>query len=491
MSSLAELPELVGFFSYSREDDEDSQGALSALRTRIQGELRGQLGRTANTFRLWQDKEAIPSGTLWETEIKNAVGQSVFFIPIITPTVIASPYCKFELESFLAREAELCRDDLVFPILYIDVPSLRDSARRQNDPVLSLIARRQYKDWRQLRHQDVRTTDVSVAVERFCADIRDALHKTWISPQERKEREQAEARRQAEAERQRQQAEAEALAKEAETRQRKEAVARSKREAEEARAQAALKHDESGSTQGEEPARITTSPGAGSTKDNASAQGPAAVGLGWFGKLLKPVDAPPLKPLTYRLIAIIGIVVGLLAEIAWRLGLYGVSLGPSLSDTDLLSAYRFLYVANLLVPFIRHLQAQSVLKRITVIVVLYLGETIFDAEMVGEATAAREMWVGALQMLLEWLFLAGVFLSLTDSMMIGVAAVGGIAIGVFDFVLIDVPNSGFITVPVSFDATALILAYGIRRQTGNASASALPNWLKNLRRGIKRGAGRP
>lgn len=31
-----------------------------------------------------------------ESEIKNAVAQSVFFIPIITPTVIARPYCRFE-----------------------------------------------------------------------------------------------------------------------------------------------------------------------------------------------------------------------------------------------------------------------------------------------------------------------------------------------------------------------------------------------------------
>jgi hypothetical protein len=41
MSSLADLPELVGFFSYSREDDEDSRDALSAFRERIQRELRG------------------------------------------------------------------------------------------------------------------------------------------------------------------------------------------------------------------------------------------------------------------------------------------------------------------------------------------------------------------------------------------------------------------------------------------------------------------
>ena len=134
MSSLADFPELVGFFSYSREDDEDSNGALSALRDRIQRELRGQLGRSFKSFRLWQDKEAIAPGKLWESEIRTAVAHSAFFIPIITPTVVKSPFCKFELDSFLARERALGRSDLVFPILYIRVPSLEDGGQ-QNDPV--------------------------------------------------------------------------------------------------------------------------------------------------------------------------------------------------------------------------------------------------------------------------------------------------------------------------------------------------------------------
>lgn len=208
MSSLAELPEVIGFFSYSREDDEDSHGALTTLRGRIQGELRGQLGRTARTFRLWQDKEAIASGTLWEGEIKNAVAQSVFFILIITPTVVASPYCKFELDSFLAREAVLGRDDLVFPILYIDVPALGDSTRRRNDPVLSLIAKRQYANWREFRHLDANSTEVKRQIERFCTHIRDALYRSWISPEERKMQEEAAARRLADAQRQQQEVEA-------------------------------------------------------------------------------------------------------------------------------------------------------------------------------------------------------------------------------------------------------------------------------------------
>ena len=59
MASLAQLPELVGFFSYSREDDEAFRGSLSSLRDAIQRELGAQLGRTKRNFRLWQDQEAI------------------------------------------------------------------------------------------------------------------------------------------------------------------------------------------------------------------------------------------------------------------------------------------------------------------------------------------------------------------------------------------------------------------------------------------------
>ncbi len=115
MPSLAARPELVGVFSYSREDDDDSRGVLSALRARIPRELRGQVGRSAGNCRLWQDKEAIPAGTLWESEIKTAVQQSVFFIPIVTPTAVRSRYCQLEFE-FLGREETLGRADLVFPI---------------------------------------------------------------------------------------------------------------------------------------------------------------------------------------------------------------------------------------------------------------------------------------------------------------------------------------------------------------------------------------
>jgi hypothetical protein len=186
MSSLADLPEVIGFFSYSREDDESFKGTLSALRDGIQRELSAQLGRSKKTFRLWQDQEAIAPGRLWESEIKTAVEQSVFFIPIVTPRAINSKYCQVEFEAFLARESILGRTDLVFPILYITVLALENEAQWRDHPVLSIVGKRQYVDWRPFRHLDIQTTAVREAIERFCGKIVEALHQSWLSPEERR-----------------------------------------------------------------------------------------------------------------------------------------------------------------------------------------------------------------------------------------------------------------------------------------------------------------
>jgi F0F1-type ATP synthase membrane subunit b/b' len=228
MSTLAELPELIGFFSYSREDDEAFRGTLSALREGIQRELSAQLGRSKKNFRLWQDQAAIAPGKLWEKEIKTAIDQSVFFIPIVTPRAVNSKYCKFEFETFLAREAAIGRNDLVFPIVYISVAALESEASWRDDPVLSTIARRQYVDWRPLRHLDAQTTVAREQIERLCQKIVEALREPWISPEERRRMAEAEARKRAEDEARRLEAEAEQRAEE--SRRRAEVEARKRAE---------------------------------------------------------------------------------------------------------------------------------------------------------------------------------------------------------------------------------------------------------------------
>jgi hypothetical protein len=226
MSSLAELPELAGFFSYSREDDEAFKGMLSALRDGIQRELSAQLGRSKRTFHLWQDQVAIAPGKLWESEIKAAVDESFFFLPIVTPRSVSSKYCKFEFESFLAREKATGRSDLIFPILYISVAALENEAKWRDDPVLSTIGRRQYVDWRPLRHLDVQSTAVREQIERLCQKIVEALNAPWTSPEERQRMEEANTRQQAEEEARRLEAQAKLRAEEEQHRKQAEAEAR-------------------------------------------------------------------------------------------------------------------------------------------------------------------------------------------------------------------------------------------------------------------------
>jgi len=177
--SLADVEDLVGFFSYAREDDDDSDGTLSNIRDRIQKELRQLLGRRkASGFKVWQDKTAISYGKLWELEIRRAVQESVFFVPIITPTAIKSHYCKFEFDLFLKREAQLHRSDLIFPILYIRVPDLENEALWRRSELLTIVGERQFADWRefrQLKLQDEK--EFRIAVEKFCNNIADTLRR--------------------------------------------------------------------------------------------------------------------------------------------------------------------------------------------------------------------------------------------------------------------------------------------------------------------------
>jgi len=192
MTSLADLPDLIGFFSYSRQDDEYSDGALSRLRDRILKELRTQLGRR---IRVWQDTEAIPDGSDWSNEIHRGITESVFFIPIVTPSAIASKHCRFEFEAFLAREAALGRSNLVFPLVYVRVPALEDETSWKHDELLKIIGARQYTDLTRFRQRGLDDVEVRERIERYCSHIVDALREPWISPDDRRARAAAEAQR--------------------------------------------------------------------------------------------------------------------------------------------------------------------------------------------------------------------------------------------------------------------------------------------------------
>jgi hypothetical protein len=101
----------VGFWSYARQDDAHSDGQLSQLRAIVGRAIVLQCGVEVV---VWQDVAAIPYGADWAETIERTLGQTTFFIPIVTPRFLKSENCRDEYLGFRRRMQTLGRNDLVF-----------------------------------------------------------------------------------------------------------------------------------------------------------------------------------------------------------------------------------------------------------------------------------------------------------------------------------------------------------------------------------------
>src|SRR5437773_4117111 len=122
----------IGFLSYVREDDEHENGRLTEISKALSGEVRMQSGES---FQIFQDTDNIAWGEQWRDRIEKSLDDVTFLIPIITPGFFKSDLCRSELQSFLDREKNLRRNDLILPVYYLDCPILNDKVKRQADPL--------------------------------------------------------------------------------------------------------------------------------------------------------------------------------------------------------------------------------------------------------------------------------------------------------------------------------------------------------------------
>lgn len=186
----------IGFWSYSRQDDELSKGKLSNLRSLLMSEIQQQYGR--ERIQLFQDVSAIPHGAEWEYEIRKSLYNATFFIPIITPNFIQSEWCSAEVMIFLEREQdlsstypELPRRSRIFPLQLIDITGVDPF----NPDVLTALELRQSFDFRALRHRNLDDETVRHALADFATSIRKVLQIRVRPPltEEERERQAAEA----------------------------------------------------------------------------------------------------------------------------------------------------------------------------------------------------------------------------------------------------------------------------------------------------------
>jgi hypothetical protein len=161
----------VGFWSYARQDDENSDGHLSQLRALVGKAIVLQSGvKTA----LWQDVAAIPYGADWAATIEHTIGRTSFFIPIVTPSFLKSSNCRDEFVSFRRRMRELGRDDLIFPVHYVSVDHLATSETAFGDEFTAL-QRSQWIDFRPLIFAEANSSELRRRAADLAASILNAL----------------------------------------------------------------------------------------------------------------------------------------------------------------------------------------------------------------------------------------------------------------------------------------------------------------------------
>ena len=137
----------AAFMSYVRFNDQHDDGQLSQFRERLAAEVRAQTGQG---FAIFQDRNDIAWGQNWQQRIDETLDEVTLLLVIITPSLFLSPPCRAEVTRFLDRERALGRADLIMPVYYISARQLDDLALREADEIATVLASRQFADWREL-----------------------------------------------------------------------------------------------------------------------------------------------------------------------------------------------------------------------------------------------------------------------------------------------------------------------------------------------------
>ncbi|MEH1166739.1 toll/interleukin-1 receptor domain-containing protein [Micromonospora sp. CPCC 205539] len=158
---MGDHDQVVGFWSYAREDNRLDGDAILNLSAALQDEFDLISGRPLKIF---IDRESISWGEEWRQRIDSALTSATFLIPIITPRYFTRPECRRELLDFYGRARSFGLEQLVLPILYIDIGELSSD---NSDEAIAVVGRTQYVDWRELRLEGPASTNYRRAVHQL------------------------------------------------------------------------------------------------------------------------------------------------------------------------------------------------------------------------------------------------------------------------------------------------------------------------------------
>jgi hypothetical protein len=163
------MAKATAFWSYVHKDDDAEGGRIARLARDIVDQYEMMTG---DEIELFLDREHLAWGEQWKPTIDEVVSTAAFFISVITPRYFQRSECRRELNLFVREAKALGSKELVLPIVYLDVPALKEDAA--GDEAVALVQSLQWADWTQLRFASPDSPEYRAAVARLATRLAEA-----------------------------------------------------------------------------------------------------------------------------------------------------------------------------------------------------------------------------------------------------------------------------------------------------------------------------
>lgn len=163
----------TALLSYAPFQDESDLEQLIQLQEKLEQEVRVQTGKAGKAFQVTLNKDLKITDDYWIETSQNEFLNPIFLIVLITPDYLTNDNCRKELAQFLEFEKKLGRNDLIFPVLYIEPPDL---LKEIQTPVFKELINRQRADWQSLRFESITTPESRKKLAELASGISKAFH---------------------------------------------------------------------------------------------------------------------------------------------------------------------------------------------------------------------------------------------------------------------------------------------------------------------------
>lgn len=175
LGSISKVPEESpvnakgGFWSYVHADNDAEGGRILQLANDVvkQYELI-----TGDSIQIFQDRTSIAWGEDWRDKVDSSLAAILFFVAVLTPRYFLSSECRRELQTFARRAEALGVEELILPVLYVDIPALAEES--PVDELMALLKKYQPVDWRELRYEETGSASYRREVAKLAKRLADA-----------------------------------------------------------------------------------------------------------------------------------------------------------------------------------------------------------------------------------------------------------------------------------------------------------------------------